>query len=249
MSSGCMNLIYIQYQCRHLSINLKMNSKSTKILHWGFIIPMNAYHGFISTDSSWSPKFVICTLVCPFRIYNFDFSFPMSFSSLSALPMSPEILSLPVMKAVVGLREPENILEKLLPSMVKVASGVDGESPFPQAPLPFLRSMYHLPASSPDTSKANTDLVFSTSSGVRKVSIWVNTCNTKYIGKCFHQFVSSWKYRQFLLHNNLLYSFYGFNNIKNTISFTASYSNFIYIFFNSLLPLIYLYSTMHLFAC
>ncbi|MPC62167.1 hypothetical protein E2C01_056250 [Portunus trituberculatus] len=93
------------------------------------------------------------------------------FSSLSALPMSPEILSFPVMKAVVGLREPENILKKLLLFMTKVASGVAGGSPWPHAPLPFFRSMYHLPTSSPDTSNANTALVLSTSSGLRKVSI------------------------------------------------------------------------------
>lgn len=121
-------------------------------------------------------NFYICY---PQKAYNLDFSLPMSFSSLRALPMSPEIFILPVMKAVAGFREPENILKKLLASMTKVASGVAGLSPFPHAPLPFLRSMNHFPASSPVTSKAYTALVFSTRSAFRKPSIWVNTCNTR----------------------------------------------------------------------
>lgn len=93
--------------------------------------------------------------------------------------MSPDNFIFPVIKAVVGFREPENILKKLLLFMENVASAATGGSPRPQAPEPFFRSKYHLPLSSPVTSNAYTALVFSTSSSLKKPSILAKTCNIR----------------------------------------------------------------------
>uniref|UniRef100_A0A6B0UQW6 Putative secreted protein n=1 Tax=Ixodes ricinus TaxID=34613 RepID=A0A6B0UQW6_IXORI len=67
---------------------------------------------------------------------------PMSFSSFMALPMSPLIFILPLMKAAVGFRLPANILSRLSVSMVNVTSGAapSGGSPLPTLPAPFFKS-------------------------------------------------------------------------------------------------------------
>jgi hypothetical protein len=45
---------------------------------------------------------------------------------------------------------PENIAKKFAESIVNVASGWFGDSPLPVEPLPFLRSKYQVPDSSPN---------------------------------------------------------------------------------------------------
>merc|ERR550517_1941517 len=72
--------------------------------------------------------------------YSLDRIFPMSFSSFMALPMSPLIFSLPVIKAAVAFSLPWNILVKSLLSMIRVASTGTGDSPLPADPDPFFRS-------------------------------------------------------------------------------------------------------------
>lgn len=57
-------------------------------------------------------------------LYIFDLTFPISFSSFIALPMSPLILSLPVMNADVAFSSPLNILMKSLLSILNTTSAV-----------------------------------------------------------------------------------------------------------------------------
>lgn len=85
-------------------------------------------------------------------LYNLDFIFAISFSSFIANAISPLILSLPDMKAAVGLSSPANILVKSALSMVIVHWG-SAAAPLPTDPDPFLRSTYHSPSLSPSKMK------------------------------------------------------------------------------------------------
>jgi len=91
-----------------------------------------------------------------------------------ALPMLPEIFSLPDMKAWAGFSWPENILLKLSDDMLRVASAAAGDLPCPHDPDPFFRSRKYSVLVSV-REKLNTESVFLTRSSLSTPLILLNT--------------------------------------------------------------------------
>ena len=79
-------------------------------------------------------------------VHNLDLTCPRRFSSFIAAAMLPLILSLPPMKAMVGLRVPLNMDTRSSESILIKTSASMSDWPGMMEPEPFFRSMNHEPA-------------------------------------------------------------------------------------------------------